>query len=102
MIAIWGDRLFWAHMSLWLIAFGVIAALLAAVFGFTDYFSASSSVMPPRFFVRYGDATSVLGYVLTYVALALLVVSGWYGGLVTFTTAGPREGPRSHFRTMRL
>jgi uncharacterized membrane protein len=98
-ISIWGDRPFWAHMSLWLIAFGVIAALLAAVFGFVDYFSAPMSTSAKRtatthmvlnlvvvvcyaaaFFVRYGDATSVLGYVLTYVALALLVVSGWYGG----------------------
>ena len=102
-ISIWGDRLFWAHMSLWLIAFGVVGALLAAVFGFTDYFSAPMSTDAKKtatthmvlnlivvacyiaaFFVRFGDATSTLGYILTYVGLALLVASGWYGGHLVY------------------
>ena len=34
--------------------------------------------------VRYGDATATWGYVLTYVGLALLVWSGWYGGHLVY------------------
>ncbi|MBV9233588.1 MAG: DUF2231 domain-containing protein [Candidatus Eremiobacteraeota bacterium] len=114
-ISIWADRPFWSHMALWLIAFGVIGALLAAVFGFTDYFSAPMSSDAKRaatthmivnlivvalyvaaFFVRYGDVTSVVGYVLTYLGLALLVVSGWYGGhLVYIDLIGTTSQPPS-------
>jgi uncharacterized membrane protein len=114
-ISIWGDRAFWAEMSVWLIAFGVVGALVAAVFGFTDYFSAPMSSDAKRaatthmvlnlivvvcyaaaFYVRYGDPTSVLGYVLTYIGLALLVVSGWYGGHLVYigligTTSQPPD-----------
>jgi uncharacterized membrane protein len=98
-ISIWAGPAFWSTMSVWLIAFGVVAALLAAIFGFVDYFSAPMSTAAKKtatthmilnlivvlcyaaaFFVRYANATSVLGYVLTYVGLALLIVSGWYGG----------------------
>lgn len=102
-ISIWGNLSFWSQMSVWLIAFGVIGALVAALFGFIDYFTAP---MPPEvkrtatthmvlnltvvviyiaaFFVRYGHAPSTLGYVLTYVALCLLVISGWYGGHLVY------------------
>lgn len=98
-VSIWADRTFWSTMSEWLIAFGVLAALVAAIFGFVDYFSAPMSTAAKRtatthmvlnlivvvcyaaaFFIRYGDATSVLGYVVTYIGLALLLASGWYGG----------------------
>jgi uncharacterized membrane protein len=98
-ISIWAGPSFWSTMSVWLIAFGVIAALVAATFGFIDYFSAPMSTDAKRaatthmvlnlivvlcyaaaFFVRYPNPTSVWGYVLTYVGLALLLVSGWYGG----------------------
>jgi uncharacterized membrane protein len=118
-ISIWGDRAFWPHMSVWLIAFGIVAALVAAAFGFVDYFSAPMSSAAKKaatthmilnltvvvlyaaaFAVRYGDETSVLGYVLTYVALALLVVSGWYGGKLVYveyvgTAAQPPSAPRT-------
>lgn len=102
-ISIWGDKTFWPELSLWLIAFGVVAALLAAVFGFTDYLTAP---MPPAtkriatthmvlnlvvvafyiaaFAVRYSAPVSPLGYVLTYVALGVLVASGWYGGHLVY------------------
>lgn len=36
------------------------------------------------FFVRYNVATSTLGYVLTYIGLATLIVSGWYGGHLVY------------------
>lgn len=102
-ISIWGDRAFWPSMSLWLIAFGVVGALCAAVFGLIDYFTAPMTPVVKKwatthmilnllviafyaaaFFVRYGDPMSVLGYVLTYVGLALLSAAGWYGGQLVF------------------
>jgi uncharacterized membrane protein len=102
-ISIWGNTAFWAQMSTWLIAFGVVGALLAAVFGFVDYFTAPMSPAAKRtatthmvlnlivvafyvaaFFVRYNNATSTLGYVLTYIGLGILVVSGWYGGHLVY------------------
>lgn len=102
-ISIWGNPAFWPRMSMWLIAFGVIGALVAAVFGFTDYLTAPMSAPVKRtatthmilnlavvalyiaaFFIRYANPISTLGYVLTYVGLATLVVSGWYGGHLVF------------------
>lgn len=117
-ISIWGDRAFWSHMSLWLIAFGVVGALVAALFGFIDYFSAPMSPEAKRaatthmilnllvvvcyaaaFAVRYGDPTSTLGYVLTYVGLAFLAASGWYGGHLVYNdligTTSPPPGSRA-------
>jgi uncharacterized membrane protein len=112
-ISIWGNPAFWPHVSVWLIAFGVIGALVAAVFGFTDYFTAPMSAAAKRtatthmilnlavvllyaaaFWVRYGNPTSTLGYVLTYVGLALLVVSGWYGGHLVYVGMIGVKAPR--------
>lgn len=114
-ISIWGDQTFWPHVSVWLIAFGVVGALLAAVFGFTDYLTAPISAAVKKtatthmvlnlivvvlyvgaFVVRYADPMSVLGYVLTYVGLSLLVASGWFGGQLVYvglvgTTAEPER-----------
>jgi len=113
-ISIWGNPAFWPVMSTWLIAFGVIGALLAAVFGFIDYLTAPMSAAAKRtatthmilnlivvavyiaaFFVRYNNPISTLGYVLTYVGLGILVVSGWYGGHLVYVglvgTKQPRE-----------
>jgi uncharacterized membrane protein len=102
-ISIWGNPAFWPRMSVWLIAFGVIGALVAALFGFVDYFTAPMSREAKRtatthmvlnlivvafyvaaFFVRYNNPISTLGYVLTYVGLGILVVSGWYGGHLVY------------------
>lgn len=102
-VSIWGDKAFWPTMSLWLIAFGVIGALLAAVFGFTDYLTAPMSAPVKKtatthmvlnlivvacyviaFLLRYGDHMSTIGYVATYVGLALLVASGWFGGHLVY------------------
>lgn len=102
-ISIWGNPGFWPQVSLWLIAFGVVGALVAALFGFTDYFTIAMSAATKRtatthmvlnltavvlyavaFWVRYGDPTSTLGYVLTYVGLATLIAAGWYGGHLAY------------------
>jgi uncharacterized membrane protein len=113
-ISIWGNHVFWPTVATYLIAFGVIGALVAAVFGFTDYFTAPMSAAVKRtatthmilnlivvaleiaaFFVRLGNPTSVLGYVLTYVGIGTLLASGWYGGhLVYVGLVGTTE--RSH------
>jgi uncharacterized membrane protein len=114
-ISIWGDKTFWPVMSLWLIAFGIVGALVAAVFGFTDYFTAPMSEGVKKtatthmilnlivvvcyvvaFILRRGDLTSVGGYVATYVGLALLVTSGWFGGHLVYVghvgTVEPASG----------
>jgi len=102
-ISIRGNPAFWPHVSLWLIAFGVVGALIAAIFGFTDYFTAPMTTAVKRtatthmilnltvvvlyaaaFFVRYGNPISPLGYLLTYVGLAVLIASGWYGGHLVY------------------
>ena len=102
-ISIWGNPAFWPRMSVWLIAFGVIGALVAASFGFIDYFTAPMSSAAKRtatthmilnlivvafyiaaFLVRYNNPISTLGYVLTYIGLGILVVSGWYGGHLVY------------------
>lgn len=102
-ISIWGNGAFWSQVSVWLIAFGVIGALVAALFGFIDYFTAPMpddvrrtatthmvlnlivvALYTAAFFVRYANPVSTLGYVFTYVGLALLVASGWYGGHLVY------------------
>jgi uncharacterized membrane protein len=113
-ISIWGNPAFWPQVSLWLIAFGIGGALVAAAFGFVDYFTAPMTAAVKRtatthmilnltvvafyagaFYVRYVNPISTLGYVLTYIGLALLVVSGWYGGHLVYVglvgTKAPRE-----------
>jgi uncharacterized membrane protein len=112
-ISIWGNPAFWPIMSTWLIAFGVIGALVAAVFGFVDYFTAPMSAAVKRtatthmilnlivvafyvaaFFVRYNNPIGTLGYVLTYVGLGILVVSGWYGGHLVYVGLVGTKQPR--------
>jgi uncharacterized membrane protein len=125
-ISIWGDRTFWPEVSLWLIAFGVVGALLAAAFGFTDYLTAPMTAAMKKtatkhmvlnlvmvafyiaaFFVRYADATSVVGYVLTYIGLAVLVTSGWLGGHLVYvdhlgtTATGPADAQGRTVETTR-
>lgn len=94
---------FWPRMSVALIAFGIVAALIAALFGFIDYFTAP---MPPpvkktatthmilnllvvviyviALWIRASDPVSAIGYVLTFGGLVFLVVSGWYGGHLAY------------------
>ena len=112
-ISIWGGPAFWPMMATWLIAFGIAGALLAASFGFVDYLTAPMSAAVKRtatthmilnlsvvvlyaaaFWVRVGNPVSTWGYVLTYVALATLVVSGWYGGHLVYVGQVGVKTPR--------
>lgn len=113
-ISIFRDAPFWSHVATALIAFGIVGALLAALFGFIDYFTVPMSSAIKRtatthmvlnlcvvvlfaaaLYVRYGNPTSTLGYVLSYVALASLIVSGWYGAHLVYVgfvgTAAPQD-----------
>ena len=93
----------WVGFSEALIGFGVIGALLAALFGFVDYFTAP---MPPDvkatatkhmiinliltvlfavdFFIRQTDGTSTIGYGLSVVGVILLLAAGWLGGHLAY------------------
>lgn len=101
LISIWQGPVFWAQMSTWLIFFGVISGLLAAFFGFVDYVSAPMTARAKSLAawhmtlniaaivifglacaIRFFDYTSVAGYALTALGIALLAGAGWLGGEV--------------------
>ena len=96
-----------ARGAYWLIAAGVIAALIAAVFGLLDLLTipratraftvglthlAINLVVVGLFVASWlvrrsdglGGPTPVLPFVLSIVAIALLLVSGWLGGMLTY------------------
>lgn len=98
-------NLFWAGVSEVLIGFGCVGALLAAVFGFTDYLTARMSptakntatwhmllnVGALALFViswvvraRVPGYHAPAGYVLSIVGLGVLIVSGWLGGTLAY------------------
>ncbi len=94
---------FWPQMGTWLVAFGVVGALVAALFGFIDYFTIA---MPPgthnvatkhmlvnllavvvfaiAFFVLWGDNVATLGIALVIVGNILLAISGYLGGEMVY------------------
>jgi len=111
-ISHWGDPIFWPRMSVVLIGLGIVGALLAAVFGFIDYLTAPLSegakktatthltlnlivvvIFVIAFFVRFGDATSTIGYVLTVLGILVLFVSGYLGGKLVFEGGVGMKGP---------
>jgi len=110
-ISHWGDPVFWPRMSVVLIGLGIIGGLAAAIFGFVDYLTAPMSVGAKQtatkhmilnlitvvifvvaFFVRFGDATSTLGYVLTVIGVIVLGCSGYLGGQLVFRGGVGVEG----------
>ena len=97
-ISIWGNPAFWPHMSLWLIAFGVIGALLAAVFGLVDLLSLPARIRSTALAHMGINLTIVVLFAidawlrlsgsdpvwLSVVAILLLLVSGWLGGKMVY------------------
>jgi len=101
-----------ALMSTCLIAFGIAAGLLAALFGFIDFLTAPMSAAVRRiaavhgwinvavlaifgaaFAVRVAGVSPVAGYVLTAIGIVALAASGWIGGELVFRyRLGTREG----------
>ncbi|PZR57022.1 MAG: hypothetical protein DLM50_06795 [Candidatus Meridianibacter frigidus] len=102
-ISHWGDSVFWPRMSVVLIGLGIIGALLSALFGFIDYATAPLSdgakktatthmalnltvvvIFAIAFYLRLGNATSGVGYVLTVLGVLILGVSGYLGGQLVY------------------
>jgi uncharacterized membrane protein len=92
---------FWARVSICLLGAGIVMALLAAVFGFIDFFGSrrirglshawqhmfanllAVVVAAVNFLLRLGDeanAVAPLGLTLSGVTVAILLFSGWRGG----------------------
>ena len=93
----------WPSMSVILIGFGIIGALLAAVFGFTDYVTIPMSanakktatshlvlnllvvaIFVAAFLVRYHHSPTTAGYALTVMGVIVLGVSGALGGHLSY------------------
>lgn len=94
---------FWPQLSVVLIGFGVVGALLAALFGFVDYLTAPMPaaakatatrhmvlnllavvIFAVAFWLRWGDNVSTTGIVLTVFGVLVLAVSGWLGGHLSY------------------
>ena len=97
------DGDFWTSMGTVLIGFGLVGALLAAVFGFVDYLTAP---MPPKakqkatmhmlinlavvvlylvnFLLRRQTPETPIGYILSVIGILGLLAAGWLGGALVF------------------
>ena len=96
-------NLFWPQVSVVLIGFGIIGALLAALFGFVDYGTAPMSdaakstatrhmvlnlltvvIFAAALWLRWPDNVSTAGIVLTVIGVIVLAVSGYLGGHLSY------------------
>ena len=96
-----GGDLFWARAGTYLLGAGIVTALLAAVFGFIDFFGSQRIrdlshawqhmfgnllavvVAAANFLLRLGDEADAilpLGLLLSAVTVAILIFTGWRGG----------------------
>ena len=94
-------ELFWARAASYLIGAGIVMALLAAVFGFIDFFGSQRVrdlshawqhmfanllavvIAVVNFLLRLGgdaDAVVPTGLILSGITVAILIFSGWRGG----------------------
>lgn len=99
------DDGFWARASLWLIGAGIVTALVAALFGFTDFATikrirdhkiawwhmglnlAAVALSVMNLLPRLGDAADAvmpLGIILSGLVAGALTISGWLGGEMSF------------------
>lgn len=95
----------WFQISFWMIAAGIIGGLLAAVFGLTDWLAIPSGTRAQRIGLWHGvgnvvvvllfvvswflrsptpQSPPVLAFVLSFVAVALALVTGWLGGELVY------------------
>lgn len=98
-----GDATFWPRMAVMLMIFGIVGALLAAVFGFVDYFTARMSEAVKKtatnhmilnlavvvlfllaLWQGWSNNTNPVSIWLSVAGIILLSVSGWLGGKLTF------------------
>jgi len=94
---------FWVGFSEASIGFGVIGALIAAIFGFVDYFTAPmpadvkatatkhvivnlivTLIFIIDFFIRQTNGESTLGYGLSVIGVILLLIAGYLGGHLSY------------------
>ena len=94
-------NLHWTEMAFYLIGAGIITGLTAAVFGLLDWLGIPNNTRAKRigamhglgnvavvllflasFFLRWPNPATVpgLAYVLSYIAAALILFTGWLGG----------------------
>ena len=111
---------FWPSVSVVLIGFGVIGALLAALFGFIDYATAPMSaeakstatrhmvlnllavvIFIVAFWLRWSDNVSSVGIVLTVIGVLVLAVSGWLGGHLAYHYGVGAEPSADRAATLR-
>lgn len=105
-LAYWATSdLFWARASLWLAGAGTLSGLLAAVFGLIDYFTirrvrehamgqihflGNAAVLVlslVNWLLRIGDPAAAIlpwGLLLSVVVAAILGVTGWAGGELSY------------------
>jgi uncharacterized membrane protein len=105
-IAYWGTlNDFWARASFWLIVAGIVAGLLAGLTGAIDYLTIQRArehragkihaagnitaviLAAINLAIRWGDREAPIlwtGLLLSLVVAAILTVTGWYGGELTF------------------
>ena len=105
---------YWSEISYWMIAAGVITGLLAAPFGLIDWLAIPTGTRAKRIGAIHGVGNvivvvlfalswytrmpsprtpSMLAFALSFVGLALALVTGWLGGeLVDRLSVGVDEG----------
>jgi uncharacterized membrane protein len=104
----------WPELAFWMIAAGVVGALVAAVFGLVDWLAIPTGTRAKRIGLLHGggnvivvalfgiswllryrsaEVPSTLALALAFVGLALAAVTGWLGGeLVDRLGVGVDEG----------
>ncbi len=110
-VSIWAGPAFFPAMATWLVAFGTIGALIAALPGIVDYLTVPMSheakslaswhmmlnfaailIFGTAFAMRYGHYSSSAGHALTALGFVVLLVSGTLGGRLAHRYgAGVRE-----------
>lgn len=110
------DDPFWARASVWLLGAGILSGIVAGVTGFLDFFKVKRVrersagwlhmignvlalvLSAINWFMRLGDpVTPILpaGFILSIIVAALLGVTGWFGGELTFRHKIGVIGPSS-------
>jgi len=98
-----GDALFWPRMALMLMIFGIAGALLSALFGFIDYFTAPMSaavkstatthmllnlavvvIFAIALWAGWSNPTSAVSIWLSAIGVIVTAMAGWLGGKLTF------------------
>lgn len=101
----WADNPFWAEMSFWLILGGFVTGALAALFGLIDFFGLEAARKHTAGWIHFLGNAGVLvlslgnlllrwgapapaiepwGLLLSAVVAAILAVTGWYGGELSY------------------